>query len=48
MQGDWNKKNLKKYADLTTKVNLVRNLLMTKELPASVGASIYFKGTPGI
>ena len=40
--------------DLTTKVNLVRNLLTTKELPASVGASlldinrtsIYYKGSP--
>lgn len=40
--------------DLTTRVNLVQNLLTTKELPASVGArllginrtSIYYKGTP--
>ena len=40
--------------DLTTKVNLVRNLLTTKELPAQKGAellevnrtSIYYKGTP--
>ena len=39
---------------LTTRVNLVRNLLTTKELPASVGASlldinrtsIYYKGSP--
>ena len=54
MQVDWLKKNLKKFADLTTKVNLVRNLLTTKELPASVGASlldinrtsIYYKGSP--
>ena len=46
------KKNLKKFADLTTRVNLVQNLLTTKELPASVGAklleinrtSIYYKG----
>ena len=44
----------KKFADLTTRVNLVRNLLTTKELPASVGASlldinrtsIYYKGSP--
>lgn len=53
MQVDWLKKNLKKFADLTTRVNLVRNLLTTKELPASVGASlldinrtsIYYKGS---
>ena len=40
--------------DLTTRVNLVQNLLTTKELPASVGArllginrtSIYYKGMP--
>ena len=40
--------------DLTTRVNLVRSLLKTKELLASVGAklldinrtSIYYKGTP--
>ena len=51
---DWLKKNLKKFADLTTRVNLVQNLLLTKELPISVGAnlldinrtSIYYKGTP--
>ena len=54
MQVDWLKKNLKKFADLTTRVNLVRNLLTTKELPTSVGASlldinrtsIYYKGSP--
>ena len=54
MQVDWLKKNLKKFADLTTRVNLVRNLLTTKELPAFVGASlldinrtsIYYKGSP--
>ena len=53
MQVDQLKKNLKKFADLTTRVNLVRNLLTTKELPASVGASlldinrtsIYYKGS---
>ena len=53
MRVDWLKKNLKKFADLTTRVNLVRNLLTTKELPASVGASlldinrtsIYYKGS---
>ena len=33
MQVDWLKKNLKKHLDLTTRVNLVRNLLKTKELP---------------
>ena len=38
MQVDWLKKNLKKFADQTTRVNLVRNLLTTKEIPASVGA----------
>ena len=40
--------------DLTSRVNLVQNLLMTKEIPASTGAclldvnrtSIYYKGTP--
>lgn len=54
MQVDWLKKNLKKFADPTTRVNLVRNLLTTKELPTSVGASlldinrtsIYYKGSP--
>ena len=54
MQVDWLKKNLKKLSDLTTRVNLVRNLLTTKKLPASVGASlldinrtsIYYKGSP--
>ena len=54
MQVDWLKKNLKKFADLTTRVNLLQNLLTTKEIPASVGAklldinrtSIYYKGTP--
>lgn len=33
MQVDWLKKNLKKLSDLTTRVNLVRSLSMTKELP---------------
>ena len=54
MQVDWLKKNLKKFVNLTTRVNLVQNLLTTKELPVSVGAklldinrtSIYYKGTP--
>ena len=54
MQVDWLKKNLKKFGDLTTRVNLAQNLLTTKELPVSVGAklldinrtSIYYKGTP--
>ena len=54
MQVDWLKKNLKKFADPTTRVNLVQNLLTTKELSASVGASlldinrtsIYYKGSP--
>lgn len=40
--------------DLTTRVNLVQNLLTTKEIPASIGAklldinrtSIYYKGNP--
>ena len=53
MQVDWLKKNLKKFGDLTTRVNLAQNLLTTKELPVSVGAklldinrtSIYYKGT---
>ena len=38
MQVDWLKKNLKKLSDLTTRVNLVRNLLTTKELSVSTGA----------
>ena len=54
MQVDWLKKNLKKFVHLTTRVNLVQNLLTTKELPVFVGAklldinrtSIYYKGTP--
>lgn len=54
MQVDWFKKNLKKLADLITRVNLVQNLLTTNELPASVGArlldinrtSIYYNGSP--
>ena len=54
MQVDWLKKNLKKFADQTTRVNLVRNLLKTKELPVKTGArlldinrtSIYYNGTP--
>ena len=48
------KKILKKHLDLTTRVNLVRNLLKTKELPVKTGArlldinrtSIYYNGTP--
>ena len=54
MQVDWLKKNLKKLSDLTTRVNLVRNLSTTKELPVSTGAnllginhtSVYYGGTP--
>ena len=48
------KKNLKKLSDLTTRVNLVRNLSTTKEIPVSSGAklldinrtSVYYNGTP--
>ena len=48
------KKNLKKLSDLTTRVNLVRNLLTTKELSISTGAkllginrtSVYYGGIP--
>ena len=48
------RKNLKKFADLTTRVSLVQNLLTTREMPVSVGAklldinrtSVYYKGTP--
>ncbi|MDY2594669.1 MAG: IS3 family transposase [Oliverpabstia sp.] len=48
------KKNLKKLSDLTTRVNLVRNLSTTKELPVSTGAkllginrtSVYYSGIP--
>lgn len=47
-------KNLKKHLDLTTRVNLVQNLLKTKELPVKTGAtlldinrtSVYYKGMP--
>ena len=54
MQVDWLKKNLKKLLDLTTRVNLVRNLSTTKELPVSTGAkllginrtSVYYGGIP--
>ncbi len=54
MQVDWLKKNLKKHLDLTTRVNLVRNLLKTKELPVKTGVtllginrtSVYYNGTP--
>lgn len=54
MQVDWMKKNLKKHLDLTTRVDLVRNLSTTKELPVKTGAalldinrtSVYFKRTP--
>lgn len=54
MQVDWLKKNLKKLSDLTTRVNLVRNLSTTKELPVSTGAkllginrtSVYYSGIP--
>ena len=54
MQVDWLKKNLKKHLDLTTRVNLVQNLLKTKELPVKTGAtlldinrtSVYYKGMP--
>ena len=48
------KKNLKKLSDLTTRVNLVRSLSTTKELPVSTGAkllginrtSVYYGGLP--
>ena len=54
MQGDWLKKNMKKLSDLTTRVNLVRNLSTNKELPVSTGAkllginrtSVYYGGIP--
>ena len=54
MQVDWLKKNLKKLSDLTTRVNLVRNLSTNKELPVSTGAkllginrtSVYYGGIP--
>jgi putative transposase len=47
-------KNLKKYLDLNTRVNLVQSLSKTKELPVSTGAklmsinrtSVYYQGTP--
>ena len=54
MQVEWLKKNLKKLSDLTTRVNLVRNLSTNKELPVSTGAkllginrtSVYYGGIP--
>ena len=54
MQVDWLKKNLKKLSDLTTRVNLVRNLSTTKELLVSTSAkllginrtSVYYEGLP--
>ena len=54
MQVDRLKKNLKKLSDLTTRVNLVRNLSTNKELPVSTGAkllginrtSVYYGGIP--
>ena len=54
MQVDWLKKNMKKLSDLTTRVNLVRNLSTNKELPVSTGAkllginrtSVYYGGIP--
>ena len=54
MQVDWLKKNLKKLSDLTTRVNLVRNLSTTKELPVSTSVkllginrtSMYYEGLP--
>ena len=54
MQVDWLKKNLKKFVDLTTRVNLVRNLSTTKELSVSTSSkllginrtSVYYEGLP--
>lgn len=57
MQVDWLKKNLRRCLDLTTRVNLVRNLHSTTEkleIPVSVAAdlcginrsSIYYSGKP--
>ena len=54
MQVDWLKKNLKKLSDLTTRVNLVRNLSTTKELSVSTSSkllginrtSVYYEGLP--
>ena len=54
MQVDWLKKKSEKHLDLTTRVNLVQNLLKTKELPVKTGAtlldinrtSVYYKGMP--
>ncbi|MEN6411731.1 MAG: IS3 family transposase [Veillonellales bacterium] len=40
MQVDWLKKNLKNCSDLTTRVNIVRNLLKTKKLPVETGAKL--------
>ena len=45
MQVDWLKKNLKKHLDLTTRVNLVRNLLKTKEFPIKTGAELAWIST---
>ena len=41
--GGLSQKNLKKFADLTTRVSLVQNLLTTKEIPASVDAKLLGK-----
>lgn len=40
MQVDWLKKNLKKHLDLTTRINLVQNLLKSKELPVKIDANL--------
>ena len=50
----WLKKNLKKFADSTTRISLSKNLLTVKEIPASIGTSlldinrtsIYYRGSP--
>ncbi|MCI1749793.1 MAG: IS3 family transposase [Megasphaera cerevisiae] len=54
MQVDWLKKNLKNCSDLTTRTNIVRNLLKTKKLSVKTGAklldinrtSIYYHTSP--
>ena len=54
MQVDWLKKNLLKFSDLTMRLNMVRDLSETKEIPIRQGAallevnrtSIDYAGTP--
>lgn len=54
MQVDWLKKNLRNLLDLTGRVNLVKSLRTSREIPIKVAAelldinrtSVYYKGLP--